>query len=77
VRVKEAAIRLEVGVGTVYALVAAGKLRCYRVGVGRGTIRVSEEQIAEFLASCETGPKPVAPLKPKFKQYVPKYDHGF
>jgi excisionase family DNA binding protein len=52
VRVKEAAVRLEVSPATVYGLVAAGKLRCHRVGLGRGAIRISEEHVAEFLAHC-------------------------
>jgi excisionase family DNA binding protein len=53
VNVKQAAQRLEVSAATVYALVACGKLRCVRVGVGRGTIRILDEHIAEFLAGAE------------------------
>jgi excisionase family DNA binding protein len=51
--VKQAAARLEVSQATVYALVAAGKLGCYRVGLGRGAIRITEVHIAEFLTSAE------------------------
>ncbi len=58
-RVKEAAARLEVSPKTVYALVAAGELRCYRVGLGRGCIRIAEEHIAEYLGKAE--PKFVQP----------------
>lgn len=76
-RVKEVAGRLDVSTCTVYDLVAAGKLRCHRIGMGRGTIRVTEEQLAEFLANSETGPRNVAPPKPRTKQYVPRRDHGF
>jgi excisionase family DNA binding protein len=68
VKVKEVAERLEVSADTVYALVSAGKLRCNRIGVGRGTIRVTEEQLAEFLAGTES--RPPAPPKastPKLK----------
>ena len=36
--VKEAAARLEISQATVYGLVAAGKLHCYRIGLGRGRI---------------------------------------
>ena len=52
-RVREAAERLEVSVSTVYAMVARGKLRCSRVGVGRGVIRISEDQLAEYLRANE------------------------
>jgi excisionase family DNA binding protein len=56
VKVKQAAARLEVSQTTLYALVAAGKLRCYRVGVGRGQIRIGEVHIAEYLGKAESGP---------------------
>ena len=51
--VKQAAARLEVSAATVYALVSAGKLRCHRVGLGRGAIRISDEHLAAFLAGSE------------------------
>jgi excisionase family DNA binding protein len=41
----------------IYALVAEGKLRCFRLGLGRGTIRFSEEQIAEYLQQSEIHPE--------------------
>jgi excisionase family DNA binding protein len=40
--VKAAAERLGVSASLVYALVASGQLPSYRVGVGRGTIRIDE-----------------------------------
>ena len=57
--VRETAARLEVSQATVYALVAAGKLRCFRVGMGRGAIRVSEEHLAEYLKGSEPVAKAV------------------
>jgi excisionase family DNA binding protein len=54
-RVKEAAVRLDISSATIYGLIAAGKLRCHRVGLGRGAIRISEEHLAEFLAGAERG----------------------
>ena len=54
--VKQASARLEVSQATVYSLVAAGKIRCYRIGSGRGCIRITEEHLAEFLDRAE--PKP-------------------
>ena len=54
--VKEVAARLEVSVTTVYALVGAGKLCCYRVGLGRGCIRIAEEHLAEYLGQAQVKP---------------------
>lgn len=50
---RDAATKLEVSQATVYNLVAAGRLRCIRVGMGRGTIRILETHIEEFLAGAE------------------------
>lgn len=47
ITVKQAAKRLNVSQSLVYALVAAGRLRSYRVGLGRGTIRIDEESLVE------------------------------
>ena len=69
-RVKEAAMRLEVSAATVYGLVAAGKLACHRVGLGRGCIRISEEHIARYLAGA-TPPAPAAP--PAVAPYRPRH----
>jgi excisionase family DNA binding protein len=71
VRVKEAAFRLDVSPATIYGLVAAGKLRCHRVGLGRGAIRISEDHIVEYLAGAErkvvlpSVPVPVRSFRPK------------
>ena len=70
-RVKDAAVKLEVSIATVYSLVAAGRLRCCRVGMGRGAIRISEEQMAEYLKGAErvvdTMPAPAAPTPPRYR----------
>jgi excisionase family DNA binding protein len=61
VRVREVAERLEVSQATVYALIASGKLRCYRIGNGRGLVRISEAQLQAFLKASElTGDAPPA-----------------
>ena len=68
--VKEAAARLGVSKTTVYSLVAARKLRCYRVGLGRGCIRIGEEHLAEYLGKAETKiaePPATAPPCPRLK----------
>ena len=49
VTVKEVAKRLEISQSLVYQLVAAGKLRGIRHGMGRGCIRIGEEDIADYL----------------------------
>ncbi len=53
--VREVAARLEVSVPLVYRLIARGRLQCSRHGLGRGVIRVSEEQLAAYLTSAESG----------------------
>jgi excisionase family DNA binding protein len=61
VTIRQAAARLEVSPATVYNLVAEGKLRCVRIGVGRGVIRILDEHIAEYLGAA--APKPaMAPV---------------
>jgi excisionase family DNA binding protein len=52
-RVRDVAGQLEVSASTVYGLIAAGKLRCTRVGLGRGVIRISDEQLAEYQRAAE------------------------
>lgn len=51
--VRQAAERLEVSQSTVYALVAAGLLACSRIGLGRGCIRISAEQLDEYRKQAE------------------------
>lgn len=58
--VREAAKKLEVNPSLVYGLIASGKLRCCRIGHGRGVIRISEEQLADYLRQSE----PVKPAVP-------------
>lgn len=52
-KIAEVAKRLRISLACVYALVESGRLACYRIGVGRGTIRISEEQLQAFLDSAE------------------------
>ncbi len=51
--VKQVAERLSVSLGTVYAAIDRGQLKCYRFGRRSGTIRVSEEYFREYLASSQ------------------------
>jgi excisionase family DNA binding protein len=52
-RVRDVAKRLEISNATVYAMIATGKLQCHRIGLGRGVIRISEEQLQEYLAGSQ------------------------
>jgi excisionase family DNA binding protein len=67
--VKMAAERLEVSPSTIYGLVAAGKLKCCRVGLRRGVIRISEEQLAAFMTGAEPVviKPPAPPRRPRLK----------
>ena len=53
--VKDVAERLNIAPSTVYSLLSQNKLRCYRIGLGRGTIRVSEDDLSVFLAGTASG----------------------
>jgi excisionase family DNA binding protein len=53
--VREVSKKLEISVSMVYALCGSGRLPHTRIGLGRGTIRVSDEDIRGFLAGCRKG----------------------
>jgi excisionase family DNA binding protein len=50
--VKAAAKRLGVSAALVYALCSARRLRHIRVGIRRGVLRIPEDALEEFQASC-------------------------
>lgn len=50
--VVEVAARLKVSRTCVYQLVDSRKLVSCRIGLGRGTIRISEEDLTAFIDSC-------------------------
>lgn len=64
--VQEVADILRVSRATVYTLCAQGKLSHIRVGAGRGTIRIRQEDLDAFVAEATvqreqpTAPKPAA-----------------
>lgn len=60
----EVAERLSICRAAAYQLVESGKLAHHRIGVGRGVIRASEEDLTAYLESCRRAPaeKPVTPL---------------
>ncbi len=57
-KISEVAARLSVSMSFVYARIADGSLPHYVLGNGQGAIRVSDEQIQEYLESRERGGEP-------------------
>lgn len=58
--VKQAAERLQISDKTIYQLCAAGRVAHHRIGTGRGTIRISEHDLAAFVADCKVDSGPDA-----------------
>ncbi|WP_407652641.1 helix-turn-helix domain-containing protein [Aporhodopirellula aestuarii] len=50
--VEQVASQLRVSRSLVYSLIEAGKLKCHRIGIGRGTIRLSQADLESFLRNC-------------------------
>ncbi len=50
-KVREVARLLNVSLGCVYALFESGRLACHRIGLGRGTVRVSDADLNDYLAA--------------------------
>lgn len=63
--VAEVAQRLKIGVSTVYVLINSGQLLHHRIGARRGAIRISEDDLAAYLANCHAATRdassPVSP----------------
>lgn len=53
--VKEAAQRMKTSTHTIYGLVEQGRLRCQRIGIGRGTIRIRPYDLDQ-ITSKEVSP---------------------
>ena len=58
--VRDVAEMLQLAQSSVYAMAAAGVLPHLRVGNGRGTIRFRQEDIEQFLESCQVAQAPRA-----------------
>lgn len=65
--VKEVARRLQVSQALVYALCATGKLAHERYGLGRGTIRISEEAVLTYQEASRVREQRVPPIRLKLK----------
>jgi excisionase family DNA binding protein len=58
--VKQVADELGVSPTCVYQLISTGKLVAHRFGVGRGTIRVFQEDLSTFVAESRNEKRPAA-----------------
>jgi excisionase family DNA binding protein len=67
--VTEVAARLKVSRSTIYNAIEAGILPHYRIGLSRGAIRISEEQLAKFLESTKVEEGASTLVKPRDIQY--------
>lgn len=65
--VKEVAQKLRVSAASIYSLIESGKMGCHRIGMGRGTIRVSEDDLSAFLLTCREATESTPKLPPKRK----------
>ena len=75
--VEDVARRLNMSDSFVYGAVADGRLKHHRLGKGQGGIRISEDQLAAFLANTERGgeqvnaPTPPTPRRTSFQHLPP------
>lgn len=70
--VKQVAEYLTVSETIVYRLIESGEMKAHRIGIGRGTIRVSDEQLKDYLEAVETGPEKSSTMpSPKFRHLSP------
>lgn len=67
--VNEVAARLKVSKSTIYNAVESGSMPHYRIGVGRGAIRISEEQLEAFLLGSLVEEGSATKLRPRDVQY--------
>lgn len=56
-KVSEVALRLQVSRTCVYQLVEKKKLVSHRIGLGRGAIRILEEDLASFVSASRVDSK--------------------
>jgi len=61
--VREIADRLKLSESAVYNAVQSGDLPHHRFGRGRGTIRVSEEQLQQYLEGTKVDARPSTPVR--------------
>jgi len=59
-RVKDVAGMYDVSVSTIYRAIEAGHLDAYRIGTGKGAIRIPEHALVVFEEECAIEPQDVA-----------------
>jgi excisionase family DNA binding protein len=59
-RVKDVADMYDVSPSTIYRAIEAGQLDAYRIGSGRGAIRIAEHALVVFEEECAIEPQDVA-----------------
>ena len=67
--VSQVANRLNVSRSTIYNAIESGLLPHHRIGLGRGAIRISEEQLESFLESTKVEETSSTSAKPRDIQY--------
>lgn len=72
--VKQVAERLQISAQSVYALVQRGDIVVHRIGCGRGSIRISEEDLASFVEATRSRSVPAAATK-SYKPSTGKLKH--
>ena len=55
-RVKAVAERFDVSVSTIYRAIESGQLVALKLGVGKGSLRITEHALAAFEESCALRP---------------------
>lgn len=63
--VKEVAERLRVSPACVYALVTNGQLPAVRIGIRRGVIRFTDEDLQDFINAARSKPAQPPPSRPR------------
>ena len=63
--VKDVAEKLGVSPTTVYGLCHRRKLRHARVGLGRGSVRIEEKDLDEYVKGATIGPERIQPPPPR------------
>ncbi|MCA8993268.1 MAG: helix-turn-helix domain-containing protein [Planctomycetaceae bacterium] len=68
--VREVARTLHCSQGCIYRLVANGDLRNSRIGIGRGTIRIHERDLEEYLERRSSHPRTVPAPRQNLREFL-------
>lgn len=73
--VKQVAEQLNISATCVYQLVSTGKLACHRIGIGRGAIRVSEDDLRAFISASRNESEHLPPSPSQRLPSVREFKH--